>query len=54
MLADFSGCATRFAQTVLAEFLESAPLLGHTKGIDSSDIVSLKWAAYTAIPQLIA
>ena len=32
MLADSGGCATRYAQTVLAESPDSAPLLGHAKG----------------------
>lgn len=31
MLAESGGCETRFAQTVLAETPDSAPLLGHVQ-----------------------
>ena len=32
VLANFGGCGTRFAQTVLAESPKVAALLGHAKG----------------------
>ena len=32
MLPKFGGCATRFAQTVVTMFPNSAVLLGHAKG----------------------